>query len=69
MHWLFLISSLLAIRALVGPSAVYDEHLEYWFELLVLALNWTALIIAGPLLGILFRPAQRLGSSQTEAVV
>ncbi len=58
-RWLFLISSLLAIGALVGLSVVYGENLQDRFEVTVLALDWTTLIVAGPLLGALFRPARQ----------
>ncbi len=63
-RWLFIISSLAAIGALIGLSLIYGQDLEYRFEVVVLTINWTVLIIAGVLLSILFKRAGRHGSSQ-----
>ena len=62
-RWLFIMSSLAAIGALIGLSLIYGQDLEYRFEVVVLTINWTVLIITGVLLSILFRQAERYGSS------
>ncbi len=61
--WLFIASSLAAIGALIGLSAAFGANLEYRFEVTVLTINWTALIVAGVLLGIGFRRVAGLYSS------
>ncbi|HVP23841.1 MAG TPA: hypothetical protein VMS77_08020 [Conexivisphaerales archaeon] len=53
-------SSLLAIAALVILSLLYGANLEDKFEVAVITVTWTALIISGALLGMFYR---RLGSS------
>jgi hypothetical protein len=57
--WLFSISSLVAIGALIGLSLLYGKDLEYRFEVTVLTINWTVLIVSGTLLSVRFRRAGR----------
>jgi hypothetical protein len=55
LRWLFTMSGLLAIGSLVGLALIYGLQLEYRFEVAVLTIDWTTLIIAGVLLGFWFR--------------
>jgi hypothetical protein len=61
--WLFIVSSLVAIGALIGLALLYGKDLEYRFEVTVLTINWTVLIAAGALLSVLFKRAERFGPS------
>ena len=54
-RWLFIASSAVAIAALIGLSLFYGINLEYRFEVVALATNWTTLVVSGVLLSILFR--------------
>jgi hypothetical protein len=63
LRWLFIISSLVAIGALIVLSLLYGKDLEYRFEVTILTINWTVLIVAGVLLSVLFRRATRHGAS------
>ena len=55
LRWLFTIGSLLAIGLYIVLSAIYGNNLEYRFEVMIITINWTLLIVAGVLLSILFR--------------
>ena len=54
LRWLFIISSGLAIGSYILLSVIYGNNLEYRFEVLIITINWTTLIIAGILSSILF---------------
>ena len=54
LRWLFMIGSLLAIGLYIVLSIIYGNNLEYRFEVMIITINWTMLIVAGILLGILF---------------
>lgn len=54
-RWLFMVSSLIAIVALIGFSVIYGKDLEYRYEVTVLTINWITLIVGGVLLAILFK--------------
>ena len=54
-RWLFIISSLMAIAALIGLSLIYGKDLEYRYEVAVLTINWMTLIVGGALLAAWFR--------------
>jgi hypothetical protein len=54
-RWLFSLSALAAIGALIGLSLNYGNDLEYRFEVTVLTINWTTLIVSGALLAVWFR--------------
>jgi hypothetical protein len=58
-RWLFSISSLGAIGALIVLSLLYGPNLEYRFEVTVLTINWTMLIVSGALLSVWYRRAGR----------
>jgi hypothetical protein len=62
LRWLFIISSLVAIGALIGLALAYGKDLDYRFEVTVLTIDWTVLIVAGALLGVLFRRTRGYGS-------
>lgn len=55
LRWLLTLSAALALAAYVGMSLLYGKELEYRFEVLIISLNWSVLIIAGVLLAFLFR--------------
>lgn len=50
-----IISFILTVISFFLISILYGIHREYRFEVAVITINWTTLIIAGILLGILFR--------------
>ncbi len=56
-RWLFIVGGLAAIGALIGLSLIYGQDLEYRYEVIVIGIDWTALIVGGVLLSILFRRA------------
>jgi hypothetical protein len=51
----------MAIGALIVLSLIYGKDLEYRFEVIVLSIDWTVLIVSGVLLSIWFRRAGRYG--------
>jgi len=55
LRWIFVVSALAAIMALIGLSLYYGAGLEYRFEVAVLAINWSVLVVSGVLLSLLFR--------------
>jgi uncharacterized membrane protein YhaH (DUF805 family) len=58
-YWLFMAGSLAAIVAFIVLSLIYGQNLEYRFEVTVITINWITLIVAGVLLSILFKRAER----------
>lgn len=60
------IGSLAAIVAAIGLSVYYGKDLDYRFEITVLTIDWTMLIVSGVLLSIWFR--QTGSSAGTERV-
>ncbi len=58
-YWLFMAGSLAAIAAFIVLSLIYGQDLEYRFEVTVITINWITLIVAGVLLSILFKRAER----------
>ena len=66
-RWIFIVSSVAAIAALIGLALIYRRELEYGFEVIVISINWTVLIVAGTSLSMLFgrgeryEPASRAG--------
>lgn len=65
-RWILAGGSLLTMLGFFGMHLAYRFDLEYRFEVLAIAINWTALIVAGVLLSILFRRAIQQ-EHQTEA--
>ena len=55
LQWLFLIASLSAFAAYLGMSISYGTNLEYRFEVVVITITWTTLIVAGALLSFWFQ--------------
>lgn len=53
-RWLFITSFVLVVGLLLVLSLFYGEHLEYRFEVAVILINWTVLIVAGILLSVYF---------------
>lgn len=53
--WTFSIGFILTISALIAISTIYGIQREYLFEVAVITINWTVLIVAGILLSVLFR--------------
>lgn len=61
LRWVFPAASLLAFAAYLGMSLFYGANIEYRFEVTVITVNWTALLIAGILLSVRFRPGAQDG--------
>lgn len=57
LRWILAGGSILTILGFLGLHLTYRFDLEYRFEVLAIAANWTVLIVAGVLLSILFRRA------------
>ena len=55
LQWLFLTASLSAFAAYLGMSTHYGTNLEYRFEVVVITITWTTLIVAGALLSFWFQ--------------
>jgi hypothetical protein len=53
-RWLLMGGALTAFAAYLVLSLVYGKDLEYRFEVVVIVINWTVLIVGGVLLSILF---------------
>jgi len=51
------------IGAFIVLSLLYGKDLEYRFEVLVITINWTVLIVAGVLLSVFFKRAARREAS------
>jgi hypothetical protein len=60
LRWLFTISALAGIAALIGLSLVYGKDLQDHFEVVIITINWTVLIVAGVLLSQWFRRSGEL---------
>jgi hypothetical protein len=58
-RWLLMVSSALAYASFVGMSIAFGNALETRFELAIITINWTALIIVSVMLSILFRRTLR----------
>ncbi len=58
-RWLFIISFVLVVGFLVVLSLLYGKNLDYRFEVTVILINWTVLIVSGVLLSLFFKPAGR----------
>lgn len=59
LRWLFRLSSLLALGGFLLYHLIYGHNLEYRFEVFVIAVDWTTLIVAGVLLAVFFRNRQQ----------
>lgn len=58
-RWIFIISFILTIISLIMISILYGIHREYLFEVAVITINWTVLIVSGILLSVVFKRAMR----------
>jgi hypothetical protein len=56
-RWIFLLSFILTILALVIISIQYGINREYRFEIVAISINWLALIVSGILLSRVFKRA------------
>jgi len=63
-RWLFVTSFVLAVGSLVVLSLLYGKNLDYRFEVTVILINWTVLVVSGVLLSVFFKRAERYGTSQ-----
>ena len=61
-RWIFILSFLLALLALIVISVQYGIEREYRFEVAVISINWLVLIVTGVLLSMVFRRAMRTAS-------
>jgi hypothetical protein len=60
---LLFISAVLAIGSLILLALLYGYDLEYRYEVAVILINWTTLIVSGVLLSFFFTRARRSGVS------
>lgn len=60
-RWLFMAGFTLAVGLLIVLSLRYGNDLDYRFEVVVIAIDWTVLIIAGGLLSVVFKRAGHAG--------
>jgi hypothetical protein len=60
-RWLFTLSFVLAVVSFIGLWLLKNDLIA--FEVTILMINWTVLIVSGVLLSIVFRQAARRGSS------
>jgi len=58
-RWIFILSFILTIISLVISSIYYGINREYLFEIVAISINWTALIISGILLSVVFKRVMR----------
>jgi len=63
LRWLFILAPLAAVAALAGYSVAYGQDVEYRFEVAVISIDWTALIVGSVLLAVFFRRAWQLGAA------
>ena len=56
-RWLFVSSFVASVGALVGVSVARGVDRGYLFEVIVITIVWTTLIVAGPLVAVVFRRA------------
>jgi uncharacterized membrane protein YgdD (TMEM256/DUF423 family) len=63
MRLVFITSSVLAVGSLILLALLYGSDLEYRYEVVVLLIDWIALIPSGALLSAAFRRAGRYGAS------
>jgi hypothetical protein len=59
LRWLLISGFLLAIGSLIVLSLVYGNNLEYRFEVVVILIDWTVLIVSGVLVSVVFKRARR----------
>jgi hypothetical protein len=58
LRWILIASCAAAIAALVVMSLAYGADLEYRFEVAVLSIDWSVLVVAGVMLSVLFQRAE-----------
>jgi hypothetical protein len=63
LRWLFIASFALAAGSLIVLSLLFGNDLEYRFEVVVILIDWLALIVSGGLLSVVFKRAGRDGAS------
>ena len=61
-RWTFIISFILTILSLIIISILYGINREYIFEVVVIVIDWTVLIVSGILLSVVFKRAVRMSS-------
>ena len=66
-RWLFITSFVLAVGSLVVLSLLYGKNLDYRFEVTVILINWTVLVVSGVLLSVFFKRAGQYGTSRLPA--
>ena len=67
-RWLFVSAFVLAVVGLVVVSVARGVDRGYVFELVVITIVWTTLIVAGPLVAVVLRRAQVAGSAPDRPV-
>ena len=56
-RWVFLLNLAAVVSTLVAVSVLHGTDRRYVFELIVISIVWSTLIVAGPLVGAVFRRA------------
>jgi len=59
-RWTFIISFVLTIISFIIISILYGITREYRFEVIVISIDWIALIVSGILLSVLFKRARKM---------
>jgi len=54
-RWLFILGFIFTVIALIIISLVFGIHREYYFEVAVITINWTVLIVGSFMIGLVFR--------------
>lgn len=62
-RWWFIGGALVAFATYVGMTLIFGKAIEYRFEVAVITINWTVLIVGGVLLSIVFWRAARRSTS------
>lgn len=58
LRWIFAISAVLALAVFVIFAVLFGANLDYRFEIAVITIDWTVLIVSGLLLSFWFRRAE-----------
>ncbi|HUX43473.1 MAG TPA: hypothetical protein VMV57_01865 [Terracidiphilus sp.] len=59
LRWILVGSSLLAFASYLGLAWIFGPHVDYRFEITVISIDWTVLVLAGGMLSVLFRRVMR----------
>jgi hypothetical protein len=60
-RWLFISGFTLVVGLLIVLSLLYGRDLDYRFEVFVITIDWTVLIVSGVLVSVVFKRAEQAG--------